>query len=949
MNFVHLHTHSHYSLLDGLTKIPELVAAVKEQGSSAVALTDHGNLHAAIEFYQAAKYGGIKPIIGIEMYVAPESIHTKTPKERPYHLILLAQNNTGYENLIKLLTIANLEGFYYKPRIDMELLAEYNEGIIALSGCLSGQIPRALASGEYDKAKSIANEFLDIFGKERFYLEVQKNTIPEQLIVNDGLRKLHDELGIEFVATADSHYVNAEDNEAQDVLVCIGTKKLLGDTDRFSMRHEDLSLKTPEFMVAEFADFERATDNTVKIADSVDINIDLETLHLPSYALPEGVTAEGYLRELCETGMKEKYEEITDEIRKRLEYELSVIEKTGYASYFLIVQDFINWAKNEGIAVGPGRGSAAGSIVAFLTGITDIDPIRYELIFERFLNPERVSMPDIDTDFADTRRDDVLRYVERKYGKSHVAQIITFGTIGARAGIRDVGRVLGLSYGYCDRISKLIPMFTSLTEAVETVPELRQMMNDDADAQRLVAIAKKLEGVARHTSIHACAVVITKDPLTTSVPLQLDQAGGSSIITQYSMNPIEKLGLLKMDFLGLKNLSIIEDTLKIIEKTHNGEKFKIDSIPLDDTKTFQLLKKAQTIGVFQLESSGMRRYLKQLKPTEIEDIIVMVSLYRPGPMEFIPTYIEGKHGKREITYIHDSLKPILEKTYGIAVYQEQIMEIARSLAGFTYGEADVLRKAVGKKDKALLDEQEYKMIDGMVKNGMSSAIAKQIWEFILPFARYGFNRSHAACYAMIAYRTAYLKANYPAEFMAALMNADRDDTDRIAIEVAHAEEMGIRVLPPDINESAGNFTVVQVSNSTGDEHKTAIRFGLHAIKNVGDNIVTVLIDEREKNGPFTSIEDILTRIQDKDLNKKSLESLTKSGAMKPIAPQHILLANMDSFLQFIKHQSAERASGQFNLFANLETHAVPKIVLEDAPEIDDAIRFEWEKDRKSVV
>ncbi len=943
MSFVHLHTHSHYSLLDGLTKIPELVAAVKEKGMSAVALTDHGNMHGAVEFYQAAKYADIKPIIGLEAYVAPEGIATKTPRERPYHLILLAINNTGYENLIKLLTIANLEGFYYKPRIDMQLLREYNEGIVALSGCLSGQIPRALQADEYDKAKAAANEFLDIFGRDRFYLEVQKNSMREQQIVNDGLRKLHEELNIEFVATADSHYIHPEDNEAQDVLVCIGTKKLLGDEDRFTMKHEDLSLKSPDEMVAAFADFERAAENTVKIAERAHIDIDLETLQLPSYVLPEGfTTADEYLTALCEEGAKKKYPEVTPEIRERLDYELSVILKTGYASYFLIVQDFINWAKNAGIAVGPGRGSAAGSIVAFLTGITDIDPIRYELIFERFLNPERISMPDIDTDFADTRRDDVLRYVEEKYGKDHVAQIITFGTIGARAGVRDVGRVLGLSYGYCDRISKLIPMFTSLTEAVNTVPELRQMMNDDADAQRLIGIAKKLEGVARHTSIHACAVVITKDPLNQMVPLQQDQTG-ESIITQYSMNPIEKLGLLKMDFLGLKNLSIIEDTLNIVAQTR-GEKINIEDIPLNDKKTFQLLQKAQTIGVFQLESSGMRRYLKQLKPTEIEDIIVMVSLYRPGPMDFIPTYIEGKHGKREITYIHERLQPVLEKTYGIAVYQEQIMEIARSLAGFTYGEADVLRKAVGKKDKELLDEQEYKMIDGMVKNGIPSTIAKEIWEFILPFARYGFNRSHAACYAMIAYRTAYLKANYPAEFMAALMNADRGDTDRIAIEVVHAQDMGITVLPPDVNESVGSFMVVERQDPMTGNTIPAIRFGLHAIKNVGDHIIEVLIAERNADGAYTSIENFLSRIQDKDLNKKSLESLIKSGAMKSIAPQHLLLANIDSFLAYIKHLSSERASGQANLFAALSDTHQPKIVLEDAPELDPTVSLEWEKE-----
>lgn len=942
MSFVHLHVHSHYSLLDGLSKIPDIVQRATELDMPAVGLTDHGNMHGAIEFYKEAKAAGIKPILGIEAYIAPEGIDSRKPKERPYHLILLATNATGYRNLVDLLTIANVDGFYYKPRFDMALLRQYSEGLIALSGCLSGPLSRALLNHDYNAAVERANEFVDIFGKDRFYLELQHNpNIEEQATVNEGLLRLHHDLDIELVATGDTHYIHPEDAEAQDVLVCIGTKKLLTDTNRMSMKDEDFSFASAAEMEERFKDYPRACENTMKIANMVDIEIDLDTIQLPHFDLPQGIdTANQYLRQLCEDGLA-KYDEVTPEIRERLDYEMGIIENTGYASYFLIVQDFINWAKQQGIAVGPGRGSAAGSIVAYLTGITDIDPIKYELLFERFLNPERISMPDIDTDFADRRRDDVLRYVEEKYGKDHVAQIITFGTIGARAGIRDVGRVLGLSYGYCDRIAKMIPMFTTLQEAIDTVPELKTLMEQDADADRLITIAKKLEGVARHTSIHACAVVITKDPLNTQVPIQVDQAS-NAMITQYSMDPIEKLGLLKMDFLGLKNLTIIEDTLNIVKETL-GEEVSIDEIPLTDKKTFALLKRADTVGVFQLESSGMRRYLKQLKPTEIEDIIVMVSLYRPGPMDFIPQYIEGKHGKRTPTYLDERLRPILEKTYGIAVYQEQIMEIARQLAGFSYGEADVLRKAVGKKIKSLLDEQEHKIIEGMVANGIQSTVAKQIWEFILPFARYGFNRSHAACYAMIAYRTAYLKANYPAQFMAALLNADRENTDRIALEIHHANDMGIEVLPPDINESGVEFTVVRESLEQEDA-LPRIRFGLSAIKNVGSNIVRRIIEEREENGAYESLEDFLERIKDKDLNKKSLDSLIKAGALDIFGDRSHHLHNMDMLLQYAKTAHTEATTGQANLFNAMAKSERPKLRLEEAPPIEQRQLLNWERE-----
>lgn len=938
MSFVHLHTHSHYSLLDGLTKIPELISAVKEKQMSAVALTDHGNMYGAIEFYQEAKKQGVKPVIGIEAYVA-HSIKKKDKNERPYHIILLAQNKQGYENLIQLTTIAHLEGFYGKPRIDFQLLKKHSKGLIVLSGCLSSELSRTILHKSIDDAKQVAQRYVNVFGLEHYYLEIQQNPgLPNQEKVNAGLLQIHRDLGIQLVATNDSHYINHDDSEAQDVLLCVQTKNLLADENRMTMKNQDLSLARPQEMIERFADFPHAVENTNRIAEMVNIELDLGSIQIPHFELPVSVTPDAYLRELCEQGIEKKYGHSKEDIVERLDYELDIIQKTGFASYFLIVQDFINWAKQQHIEVGPGRGSAAGSIVAYLTNITDIDPIRYELLFERFLNPERVSQPDIDTDFADTRRDDVLQYVEEKYGKDHVAQIITFGTMAARAAIRDVGRVLGLSYGYCDRIAKMIPMFSSLNQAIETVPELAELIQQDSDAERLLSIAKKLEGVVRHTSTHACAVVITKDPLHKQVPLQVDQDG--NIITQYSMHPIDSLGLLKMDFLGLKNLTIIEHTLEIIEATI-GEKINIEQIPLDDKRSFRLLQKADTVGVFQLESSGMRRYLKKLKPTEMEDIIAMVSLYRPGPMDFIPEYIDGKHGKRTITYLDERLKPILKKTYGIAVYQEQIMEIARQLAGYTYGEADVLRKAVGKKIKSLLDEQEQKMISGMVKNTIAPSVAKQIWEFILPFARYGFNRSHAACYAMIAYRTAYLKANYPAQFMAALMTADYGNTERIALEVHQAQEMNIHILPPNINESFGTFTVVKKSLN---EEQQRIRFGLKAIKNVGDHIVSVIIRERKAHGTFTSLEDFLRRVQDKDLNKKSLESLIKCGAIDDFGDRNILLLNIDRLLQFAKQSQLESTSGQSNLFHGLSEKQKPKLTLSHAPTIPEKTRLQWEKE-----
>lgn len=962
-HFVHLHVHSHYSLLDGLAKIDDLVAKAKENGMEALALTDHGVMYGIVEFYQKCKAAGIKPILGMEAYIARFGRHNKRAKidERPYHLVLLAKNRTGYQNLIKLTTIAHLEGFYYKPRIDWELLEKYHEGLIALSACLQGEIPSAILNNDFEKTAEIILKYKNLFGPENFYLEIQHHpSSKEQGIVNRELRSFSKKLGIPLVATNDIHYLNPEDAEAQDVLLCLQTKKKVEDTDRMCMLGEDYSFRPTEQMEKDFHDVPEAILNTKKIAEMCNVELDLGKINLPHFEVPGGKSADEYLRMLCYQGMERRYgikmingqgqtvnvkcqisNSKTKEIIERLEYELSVIEKTGFAPYFLIVQDFVNWAKNNGIVVGPGRGSAAGSIVSYLTNITNIDPLTYNLLFERFLNPERVSMPDIDLDFTDTRRDEVIHYVSKKYGKDHVAQIITFGTMAARAAIRDVGRVLNFPYSYCDQVAKLIPMAFTLDEALRNIFEFKELYDKDPGAKRLIDVARKLEGVARHASTHACGVVITKKPLDEYVPLQYASSGDQTIVSQYSLHSIEDLGLLKMDFLGLKNLTILENTIEIIEKIH-GKKINIDDIPLDDEKTFELLRKGETTGVFQLESSGMKRYLKELRPTIFEDIIAMVALYRPGPMDWIPSFIAGKNTKKKIKYLHPKLEPILKSTYGIAVYQEQILQIARDLAGFTLGEADILRKAVGKKIAKLLTEQKEKFIAGCIKNGISQKTAENIFAFIEPFAGYGFNRSHATCYARIAYETAYFKANYPTEFMASLLTSDQGDVERIGVLVEECRQMGIEVLPPDINESYSTFTVVASSLLEG---RPRIRFGLLAIKNVGENIVKAIIHERKENGPYKTLEDFLSRVQTKDLNKKSLESLIKCGALDSFGERNQMLQNMDKLLNFTKDISREAASRQASLFGILATAvSLPTLHLSPAPPASKEQKLAWEKE-----
>lgn len=945
-DFTHLHVHSHYSLLDGLGKIDALVERTKELGMNSLAITDHGSMYGIIEFVQTAQKHGIKPLVGMEAYLAPNGHDKKRGKldANPRHLTLIAQTNQGYKNLMKLSTAAHLHGYYYKPRIDYELLEKYSEGLVVLSGCLNGDIPKAIMEKRPDDAERLIAWHLEIFGRDRFYLEVQDHpNIGEQKILNEALIKYGKKFKVGLAATADSHYIHPEDAEAQDVLVCVQTGKLVSDKDRLCMLDEDFSIKSPQEVKEAWKLHPEAVDNTQKIADMTRVDFEFGVNKLPTFPLPKNKTAEQALREQSVRGLTTRYgKSLPEGAKQRLDYELSVIEKTGFASYFLIVSDFVNEAKRRGILVGPGRGSAAGSLVSYLTNITNVDPLKYNLLFERFLNPERVSMPDIDLDFADDRRGEVIDYVRQKYGAEHVSQIITFGTMAARAAVRDAGRALGFPYAFCDTVAKAIPMFTNFEQALSQTGELKQLYDSDPQAKKLIDTARKLEGVCRHASTHAAAVVITDAPLTEYVPLQLSSTseGEKDTVTQYSMGPVESLGLLKMDFLGLKNLTIIQKAIDIIKERHDTT-INLDDIPLQDSAAYQLLQEGKSVGVFQLESAGMRRYLKELKPTEFEDIISILALYRPGPMDSIPDFIAAKHGRKKITYLHKILEPILEKTYGVIVTQDQVLQIAREFAGFTYAEADILRKAVGKKIKELLDEQRQKFVTGAIENkGIDKSTAEKVWDFIEPFARYGFNRAHAACYAMIAYQTAYLKANYPAEFMAALLTSDEGNTDRQAIEVADALSFNIPILPPDINESERDFTVV-----TTKEDQSAIRFGLGAIKNVGHNAVDAIIKERRAHGPFQDISDVFRRLDSKDINRKSVESLARAGAFDCVAERGLVLENSEKLLEFNRSLHRKKDKGQQNLFGGgaIEVAAPTAQLTPTSPASKDD-RLAWEKE-----
>jgi len=941
--FTHLHVHSHYSLLDGLPKIDQLLDYAKKLGIDSVALTDHGNIYGAVEFYKKAKERGIKPIIGCEVYVAFESMRQERPNidDKRYHLILLAKNEKGYKNLVKIITQSHLKGFYYKPRVDEELLSQYSEGLIALSACIQGKIPRMIINNKMDEAEKTALKYQEIFGKENFYLELQKHkNLDGQEKANEGLIALSKRLDIPLVATNDVHYLKPEDAEVQDVLMLINTGANPNDPERRTLIKDDFSFRTPEQMAEDFKETPEAIENTGKIAEACNFEFKLGEIKLPKFEVPSGKTPDEYLRELCLEGVEKRYPEgDRSKILERMEYELSAIQKMGLASYFLIVQDFVNWAKKNRIVVGPGRGSAAGSLVSFLVNITNVDPLKYNLLFERFLNPGRAEgLPDIDLDFNDRRRNEVIEYVSEKYGRDKVAQIITFGTIAARAGIRDVGRVLGYEYSYCDVVAKMIPFGLDLEKTLASVTKFRELYEGNQKARKLIDLAKRLEGVVRHASTHACGVVISNQPLDEIIPLQHPTQNDKIIVTQYEMHAVADLGLLKMDFLGLKNLTIIEDTLSRIYKVQ-GKNIDLENIPLDDEKTYRLLQRGLTVGVFQLESEGMRKYLKQLKPSNIEDIIAMVALYRPGPMALIPEYIAGKHGQKDLTYFHPKLKPILESTYSIPVYQEQIMKIAQDLAGFSMPEADVLRKAIGKKIEKLLMEQKKKFVDGMKKNSINESVALKIWHWIEPFAHYSFNRSHATCYAMIAYQTAYLKAHFTTEFTASLLTSERNDTERIGFLISEAKSMGIEVLPPDINESLQNFTVVPPKQ---------IRFGLLAIKNVGENIMETVIQERKSSGPYNSVFDFVDRVsaRSKDLNKKSLESLIKAGAFEKFGERGQLLHNVERLLEYGRENKKMKSNGQKSLFGAMESEKKnnTEFRLDKIEPISEHEKLKWEKE-----
>ena len=924
MSFVHLHTHSEFSLLDGASRISEMVRLAAETGMPAIALTDHGVLYGAVDLYLQAKAAGIKPIIGQEAYVATRSRLQKEGRadRDPYHLILLVKSLTGYRNLIRLASTAHLEGYYYKPRIDKALLAEHAEGLIALSSCLGGEVASRLLEGDEAGAEQAAREYQRMFGED-YFLEIQDHGMEEQARVNEGLARLSTRTGIPLVATNDSHYTREDDAEAHDILLCLQTGTVVSDATRMRFHNDEFYLKTPAEMAERFRDYPEAIANTVRIAERCHLELETTPL-LPRFEVPAGDTADSYLRRLAEEGLKRRYPEMTQAIKDRFDMEFSVIKDMGYAAYFLIVSDFTDYARKNGVAVGPGRGSAAGSIVSYALGITELDPIRHGLIFERFLNRERISMPDIDMDFDDRNRDRVIEYVGRKYGQDHVAQIITFGTMKARAVIRDVGRALDVPLPDVDRLAKLVPPQLNMTldKAMQMVPELAAAATDPVYG-KLLKNARKLEGLTRHASTHAAGIVITPEPLQRYVPLQNAITRGErngqetrAVMTQYEMNAVQKIGLLKMDFLGLRNLSIIEDTLKNIEQTR-GLKLDLDAIPWDDAATFRLFAAADTNGVFQFEGSGMRRLLQDMRPSTFEDITAAGALFRPGPLEggLVDQYIKCKHGDREIVYPLPELEPILKETYGVIVYQEQVMQIASRLAGFSLGEADILRAAMGKKKKDEMARMRAKFITGAIAHGVAEAKATEIFDLMAFFAGYGFNKSHSAAYAVISYQTAYLKANYPLEYLAALLNNEAGEYERVAATVLDCHARQIEVLPPDVNRSEAGFTV--------EDGK--IRYGLAVIKNVGAHVIERLLAERRAKGPFKSLLDMAVRVDPRELNKRVLESLIRSGAADCLGERGRLLASIDRVSDRAAQIIGEWESGQTSLFG----------LLPEADELDD--------------
>ncbi len=935
-DFVHLHTHSEFSLLDGLGRITEMVDASVRHGFDALAVTDHGALYGEVAFYQAATKAGIKPIIGVETYVARRSMRDKEGKadSQPYHLVLLATDMTGYRNLTRLITDAHIDGYYYKPRIDREHLAKYSAGLVGMSACLSGEIPKALEAEDWDLARRLAGEYGDIFGKDRFFLELQDHGLPDQKRLNEQLLRLGPETGLPFVVTNDLHYVTRDQSEAHDVLLCVGTGNNLDTPNRMRFDTDQFYLKSAAEMFALFPDQREAYLNTRRIAEMVDLRLPLGELRIPHFPVPEGETVETWLRKECEAGLARRYGTVTPELQQRLDYELGVIISMGYAGYFLIVADFVQFARDEGIAT-TCRGSAPGSIVTYTLGITPVDPIHYGLPFERFLNPDRVTMPDIDVDFEDERRDEVINYVSRKYGTDHVAQIITFGTMLARAAIRDVGRVLGMSYGEVDRIAKAVPnqLGIKLEEALELSPSLKEMHDGDPQIGRLIGLARQLEGVARNASTHAAGVVISREPLTELMPLQ-KATNSDALMTQYEMHGIEALGLLKFDFLGLSNLTILRKAVDLIRE-HRGTEVDLDHIPLDDATTFELLASGETTGVFQLESAGMRRYVRELQPSSVFDLAAMVALYRPGPMDNIPAYIRRKHGQEQVTYLHPLLEPFLDRTYGIFVYQEDIMAAAMALGGFTGPEADTLGYAIRKKKSSVLRSMQDKFVTQAAERGVPAQVIHDVFEAFKPFERYGFNKAHATCYGLIAYQTAYLKANYTVEYMTSVLTAFRDNAEKVAAAVAECRRLGIEVRPPDVHRSGLGFTV----------EGEAIRFGLLAVKNVGEGAIESIIAAREEGGEFRSLADFCNRVDLRLTNRKVLESLAKVGALNELGHPAQLLLGLDDALAAGQAVQRDRATGQTSLFdMGADEGAALERPLPVTPETPVRERLRWEKE-----
>ena len=948
-SFVHLHLHTQFSLLDGANQIQPLVQQIKSFGQPAVAMTDHGNMFGAIEFYRKAKEVGVKPIIGCEAYMALGSRHAKKDSGLAhndyYHLILLARNLTGYQNLIKLVSKAYLEGFYYKPRMDKEILKEHHEGLIALSGCLSGEIPYLIGQKDMAGALAVAGEFQEIFGKEHFYLEVQANGLDHQRIANAGLVEIHKKLGIPLAGTNDCHYLKKEDARPHELMLCLQTGKTLSDPARMKFDTDQLYVKSTEEIAPAFSEFPGAVSNTCRIADSCDLELALNKTHLPQYKAPEGYTRESYVEHLAVEGLKARLSERPSSIpaavyEQRLREELLVICSMGFAGYFLIVWDIIRFARSRGIPVGPGRGSAAGSLVAYALRITDLDPLVYTLLFERFLNPERVSLPDIDMDFCMDRRGEVLNYVVEKYGSDHVAQIITFGTLGAKAAIRDVGRVLEMPYADADKVAKLVPNQLNITleQALDTEPRLRELVETDPKVRELMTIAQSLEGLARHASTHAAGVVISEGLLTDHVPLY--KGANDEIVTQYSMGDVEKIGLVKFDFLGLKTLTMIRRAETLINDGRPDQPaLHVDRLPFDDAKTFALLSSGKTTGIFQLESSGMRDLLTGFKPDRFEDIIAIIALYRPGPMDLIPDFIKRKQGKIPIAYELPELEPILKDTYGVIVYQEQVMAIANRVAGFSLGQADILRRAMGKKKPEEMEKLRVKFLEGARQKKIADKKAEKLYELIQKFAGYGFNKSHAAAYAVVCYQTGYLKAHYPTEFMAALMTSDMGNQDKIVGYFTECRDLGIKVLGPDVNESQKNFAVVDA----------AIRFGLAAIKNVGEGAVDSVLAIRADSGRFTSFFNFCQRVDLHKVNKRMLEGLIKAGAFDSLgAKRSQLMAMLDQAVEDGAAAQREREMGQTNIFGEAlnggSPHAHVEPVLPNLPEWDQAQRLKYERE-----